>query len=135
MSNPIWPAIVAALKSLVSAIETEIGNMENAIANDVTQLGGLLSALLTAEENQIALDYQADLKQIAVNIQNSSTGLTLSTFIPVFIAAATPVLAVEASKLTAVFWNVVSTYHASNLGITNTPANNGNLPGGNQVGS
>jgi len=127
MSNPVWQAILSALKSIWTLLGQEISNIESAIANDVSQFGGLLSALLTAEENQIAMDYQADLKQIAVNIQNESPGLTIQTFIPLFIIAATPVLAAEASKLTAVFWNVVSTYHASNLGITTVQGNAGTV--------
>ena len=127
MSNPIWQALLGAFKGALSALEGAISDLENHLASDVVKFGGLLSALLTAEEAQVAMDYEADLKQIAVNIQNSSPGVNLSNFIPLFIAAATPVLAAEAAKLTAVFWNVVSTYHATSVGVTTTTGNAGNV--------
>ena len=127
MSNPIWQALLGAFKSALSALSSAIGDLENHLASDLVNFGGLVSALLTAEEAQIAMDYEADLKQIAVNIQNSSPGVNLSNFIPLFIAAATPVLEAEAAKLTAVFWNVVTTYHATNVGVTTATGNAGNV--------
>ena len=127
MSNPIWQALLGAFKSALSALDSAITNLENHLASDVVNFGGLVSALLTAEEAQVAMDYEADLKQIAVNIQNESPGVNLSNFIPLFIAAATPVLAAEATKLTAVFWNVVTTYHATNVGVTSVQGNAGNV--------
>lgn len=132
MSNPVLSAILAALKTVWSTIGNAIQDLEQHLASDIGNFGGLVSALLTAEENQIAMDYDADLKQIAVNIQNATPGLTIANFIPVFIAAATPVLVNEAHVLSGVFWNVVSTYHASNLNITNVQGNGGNLPNGVQ---
>ena len=125
MSNPIWVAILSALKNVWNLLGTEINNIEQAIANDVPKIEGLLSALLTAEENQIAMDFEPDMKQIAVNLQNTLPGLTITTFIPLFIAAVAPVLVKEGKVLSGVAWNIVSTYHASNLGITTTAGNAG----------
>lgn len=125
MSNSVLSAILSVLKMVWDSLGKAISDLEQHLLNDVQSLGGLISALLTAEENQIAMDYHDDLKQIAVNLQNTQPGLTIQNFIPLFIAAASPVLIAEASKLTAVFWNVVSTYHASNLGITTEQGNQG----------
>ena len=130
MSNPIWSAILGAFKAALSALMSAITDLESHLASDVVYIGGLFSALLTAEEAQIAKDYEADLKQIAINIQNSSPGVSLSNFIPLFIAAAEPVLAAELTKLTAVFWNVVTTYHATSVGGTTAQGNGGTLSGG-----
>lgn len=127
MSNPLWEAIVADFKAGVINVEQFINKIEAIFVAEEQQLGGLLSALLTAEENQIAVDFYPDLKQIAVNIQNSTEALSITTFFPIFIAAATPVVIQEGVTLSEVFWNVVTTYHASNLGITSTPGNNGNV--------
>ena len=131
MSNPVWQAIVGAFKAAIQALLTAVENLEQHLASDIVNFGGLVSALLTAEEAQIAMDYEADLKQIAINIQNSSPGVSLSNFIPLFISAAEPVLAAELVKLTSVFWNVVTTYHATSVGVTTVQGNAGNLNQGN----
>jgi predicted amino acid-binding ACT domain protein len=133
MSNPIWSALLGAFKSALNALGSAITDVEQHLASDIVSFGGLVSALLTAEEAQIAMDYEADLKQIAINIQNELPGINLSNFIPKFIEAATPVLATEAGKLTSVFWNVVTTYHATNVGVTTNTGNAGVLTGGNSA--
>lgn len=127
MSNSVLAAILSVLKTVWGSLGSAINDLENHLASDIQDIGGLVSALLSAEENQIAIDYQDDLKQIAINIQNTSPGVTIQNFIPLFIAAATPVLIAESAKLTARFWNVVSTYHATDLGITTEQGNAGNV--------
>lgn len=131
MSNPIWGALVADFKTGVIGIEEFIQRAESWVADELGGLGGLVGKLVSADINQIAIDYKADLEEIVTNIQNSTTKLTFTNFLPLFIAAATPVVIKEGMIILDEDWNILAAYFSGNAGITNTPANNGVFPEGN----
>lgn len=131
MSNSIWAALVAQLKAGEIEVEEFVQKAEAWVAQEIGGLGGLVGDIVSADINQIALDYKADLQQIVTNIQNSTQGLTFTNFLPLFIAAAAPVVVKEGMVILDKDWNILAAYFSGDAGITNTPANNGNLPGGN----
>jgi hypothetical protein len=127
MSNPVWEAIVTDFKAGVIDLETFIQKTEAWLATQITGLGGLVSQLVSEDAQTLVTDYHSDLQEIVTNIQNSTLALTFANFLPLFLTAVAPIIEQEGLKIADEDLNIIAAYFSGNAGITNVPANNGNV--------
>ena len=127
MSLSIWQTIVADFKAGLIDAEGLIAKVDAMVVADAKGIGGLVWNLISTDANTLVADFGPDLQQIVTNIQNTTVGLSLSTFPELFMTAVLPVLEKEGLKLVAADWTIITAYFAANNNITSTPANNGNL--------
>lgn len=136
MSNAIWAALVADFKSGVIDVETFVQKTEAWIATQLQGLPALIGQIISADAAQLVQDAEKDIQDIVTNIQNNTAGLSLAIFPALFKAAVLelPIIEQQGLQILENDWTLITAYYAANNNITPTPANNGNLTGGTQVG-
>jgi len=114
----VWSTIVADLEAVLKSVEAEVAKDAGIIWSD-------LKLIISTDAQTLYNDFGPMLQQIAVNIQNTTPGISLSNFIPAFIAAIEPVLVQEGLKLLDTDKNIIANSFASKVGVSSSTGNAG----------
>jgi hypothetical protein len=114
----VWSTIVTDLESVLNTIKTQV-------ETDVGIIWSDLKLIISTDAQTLYNDFGPMLQQIAVNIQNTQPGISLSNFLPAFIAAIEPVIVQEGLKLLDTDKNIIANSFASKVGVASVQGNAG----------
>ncbi len=116
----VWSTIVVDLEAILAKVKANI-------ESDASILWSDLKSIISTDAQTLYNDFGSDLQQIAVNIQNTTPGISLSNFLPAFISAIEPVIVQEALKLSEIDKNIIANSFASKVGVSSTTGNAGTV--------